>query len=601
MASRLKQAALGLFLAASVAGCVSLPGGGPVVSYPINQGPGGKSQPYNLQIIAQPPVAGWTPQQVVEGFLAASASFGDQLKTAREYLTPAENSDWQHPAWSATVFSSAPVVGRPTYAAAGRGQNAAQVTVTGTVQACLNGVNGGYAVPSSSTCLSPLIFGLVKSAKTGGQWRISAAPPELLLTSDSFQRDYQPRNLYFFDPGKRYLVPDPVYVPLQATSAGLMNELVDDLISPPQDWLTSRATVTALAHASRLGDVTLDGGTAVVDLGGAIAKAPRVVLQQVSAQLLYTLIGSGQGGPSVQTVELYVNGKPWTPLGTPQSPVQNESDSVYIPPSGPTGQGNVFYYLDGAYLYRRDGLAGSPVRIGRIGTGFAQIAVSAGGYLAALRDDGTLFTGRLGGKLMMRAGTGYTDMSWDARNNLWATNGNQIVMLRGAVSPGQPQAQPVPVDVVDSAGGSLASGLFTAIQVAPDGVRVAIIVGTEINFGAIVIQPRANGAQPSVRIDFSPFSVEGQGATPFDAVTWYGPDNVITLSGSGSSTVLTEYPVNGGTATPISQQPNIGWITANPGSALLAGLLKGGMMADSSLTGAWMSVPGNGTAPVYPG
>ena len=43
------------------------------------------------------------------------------------------------------------------------------------------------------------------------------APPYLLLTSDSFQYDYQLRNLYFFDPTDSYLVPDPVYVPLQAT------------------------------------------------------------------------------------------------------------------------------------------------------------------------------------------------------------------------------------------------------------------------------------------------------------------------------------------------------------------------------------------------
>ena len=55
--------------------------------------------------------------------------------------------------------------------------------------------------------------------KTGGQWRISSAPSELLLTQDQFADDYELRNLYFFDPSNHYLVPDPVYVPLQASAS----------------------------------------------------------------------------------------------------------------------------------------------------------------------------------------------------------------------------------------------------------------------------------------------------------------------------------------------------------------------------------------------
>ena len=41
-------------LLALLAGCVSEPSGGPVISYPMTQGPGGQSQPLP-QIIAQPP------------------------------------------------------------------------------------------------------------------------------------------------------------------------------------------------------------------------------------------------------------------------------------------------------------------------------------------------------------------------------------------------------------------------------------------------------------------------------------------------------------------------------------------------------------------
>ena len=44
----------------------------------------------------------------------------------------------------------------------------------------------------------------------------------LLLTQTQFADDYDLRNLYFFDPTYHYLVPDPVYVPLQASTSSLM-------------------------------------------------------------------------------------------------------------------------------------------------------------------------------------------------------------------------------------------------------------------------------------------------------------------------------------------------------------------------------------------
>ena len=40
-------------------------------------------------------------------------------------------------------------------------------------------------------------------------------------------------------------MPDPVYVPVQATTASLMDGLVNDLITPPGDWLSGGATTTA--------------------------------------------------------------------------------------------------------------------------------------------------------------------------------------------------------------------------------------------------------------------------------------------------------------------------------------------------------------------
>jgi Lipoprotein LpqB beta-propeller domain/Sporulation and spore germination len=584
-------------LVALLAGCISEPSGGPVISYSMTQGPGGQSQPLP-QIIAQPPGAGWTPEQIVRGFLTASASFAGGQRIAREYLTTKEDRAWT-PNWSAVVYSSGPNVGLPAFTGTGSGR-VATVTVGGQVQAFLSGT-GGYVAPSASaTGGAPGGPPTFRLEKVGGQWRISKAPPYLVLTSYSFQYDYQLRNLYFFDPTGSYLVPDPVYVPLQATTASLMDGLVYDLIHPPGDWLSRGATSTSFpAKTTTIGDVTLTGGTAAVNLGGAITKGAndKKLMQQVSSQLLYTLIGSGGSGPAVQSVELSTNGKPWSPQGPYPNPVQQLPQSKYTPASGAS---SLFYYLDSTGdLMSCTSSTAKPVKVAHIGTGYTQIAVSPDKqYVAALKN-GSLFTGRTAGPLVRRAGDGYTSLSWDPADDLWATSGDQIVMLNGAASPSQQAGKPVAVNVVNSDGTTENVGPFTGLRVAPDGVRVAIIVGgNDLDFGAFVPLTNARPGQAAIEIVLSQFYVSVPSAT-FTSVTWYGPDNVIALRDPGPE--LTEYPVNGGSSTSIPAQPHMSWITASFGSPLIASLPKGAMVADSSLSGSWKNVTGTGVSAVYPG
>jgi hypothetical protein len=595
VASRLRRsryAAGGLLLVACLAGCVSMPSGGPVQSYQVTQGSGAQSQPY-LQMIPEPPGTGWSPSEIVRGFLTASTSFADGQQTAREYLTASASRGWnRNPSWSATVFSgTGPYVGPAVLSGGGKRKQptAATVTVTGTAQASLSG-SGTYAVPSTASTAEgqSYRFNLVN---VGGQWRISSAPPNvLLLTSVEFNADYQQRNLYFFDPTGRYLVPDPVYVPLQTTPSDLMNGLVRDLITQPKDWLAHGATRTAFPVGTKLmSAVMLDGGTAAVNLGGAILRTSDPVRERLSAQLVSTLLGSSQGQPLVQSVELFQDGKPWSPPGAQGNPVQHDSD--YSVPPGTSGK---FYYLDDSgVLYHRDGADGTETKGARIGTGYSAIAVSRDGhYLAALRN-GVVYAGPVGGPLTPRTGTGYTSMSWGPNDNLWAAGSGGIVMLRANASPRSAAGEPVQVQVP-------VPPPFAALSVAPDGVRVAVIISpSELGFGAIVVQPAHGGQQAVVKIqlssDYYPAPNGG-----FQSVTWYGPDNVITLAKSASEPTLTEYPVNGGTATKILSQDGIKSIAASYGSALIAATGGGVLLSDPSTSGSWATI-GNGLAPAYPG
>jgi hypothetical protein len=592
-------AALAALVAAlSAAGCVSMPSGGPVVSYSATQGAESQDQPF-VQIVPKPPGTGWSPTQIVQGFLTASASFGNNSAVAYEYLTPQERKSWK-PLWSAVVYKVGPNVAGSATPVAGA-KNTMRVQITGTEQAKLKG-NGSYSVPFASGAGADAAdagktFTLVKQAD--GQWRISDAPSDLLLTSDSFNSDYQQRNLYFFDPTGRYLVPDPVYVPVRTSSPVLLNGLVSDLVSPPQDWLSGGATKTALPAGTKISSVTLDGVTAVVNLTGTIAKADNETMEHVSAQLLWTLrpAQTQATGQAVQSVEVEVNGKPWTPPASQGNPVQHSA----VGP--PTGQSSVFYYVDSAgYLTSRgggQGKPGKPVRLMQIGTGFAQIAVSPDGkYLAALRGD-TLYTGLVGGVgdgALAKRGGGYVSMSWDSSDDLWASANTQIVMFRGTDISRRPLGQPVAVAVNASYDKNL-SVPFVELRVAPDGVRVALVIGSgsgSLTFGAISGQTSA-----SPQIALSPVKLTPLNADEFTGVSWYGPDDVITLAVPGP--VATEYPVSGGSTTSIPVDSDMQSITASSKNLLIAGLPNNRLATDVSVNGSWTPLSGSGTAPAYPG
>jgi lipoprotein LpqB-like beta-propeller protein/sporulation and spore germination protein len=589
-------AALTVLLSAVLAaGCVSMPTGGPVQSYPVTQGTGAPNQP-NAQFQPQPPGDNWNPQQIVQGFLAASASFGDYSQMALAYLTPLERKVWTNPTDSAVIYKSGPYAATPVYPKAGqtaKTATTATVPVTGNIQATLDG--SSYSVPSSQATAAsdaPPPFQLVKDH--GGQWRISVPPLKMLLTSGSFANDYQLRNLYFFDPTGSYLVPDPIYVPLRAPG-DLMNVLVKDLISQPKDWLYGAAK-TVLPPGTKIGSITVDGALAVVNLTGSIAKDGGNVplLEQVSAQLVWTLSASGQSGSTgaVTSVEVKLNGVAWSPPGSHGNPVQQKQQSQKFAP--PTGASSVYYYLDSAgYLRSRQG-AGKSVRHALIGNQFTQVAVSPDGtYLAALRGN-TLYTGLVGGALEKR-GDGYQSMSWDANDDLWTALEQQILVYRAAPSLRQPgQLTPVPVNVINNNGIEHLTVPYTGLRVAPDGVRVAIIIASdELTFGAISGQDG-----PAPQIHLSLVQLNPLNAAAFTGLTWYGPDNVITLASGPAA--ATEYSVSGGNPTSIPVEPGMRTITGSLGNLLIASLDDGSIVSDNSLSGAWTML-GTGVAPTYPG
>ncbi|MBO0784759.1 MAG: GerMN domain-containing protein [Actinobacteria bacterium] len=598
--------------AALVAGCAAVPSSGQVQSAAAPPGGSGNNC---CGLIMSGPRPGMDPIGIVSGFLLASASFAHHNAIAREYLTPAASRSWS-PGSSVTIVDP-----KPTVVAAPRGL---EPGTSGTA------VRAGRVVAtvSSSGLYHPLdgkdtaqvqTFGLVR---VKGQWRISSLPGsarvsrQLLLPEGLFNLVYKPQNLYFYAQGSsRVLVPAPVFVPSESSGPKTNDPatmLVRDLLSGPPSWLAGAAD-SAFPPGTKLREVQVLPGTpgtktAIVSL----TMPPRAVqparLRALDAQLVWALTSQSYGEPLIQSVKLKVNGNFWPRSG---SAVLGQADYRQDVPQPAAGNPYFVSQAGGVRILARTG-PGSRAKDtavpGPVGAGrfpLSQIAVSpdrtrvAG--IAAPRS--TVYVGNLAAAAAHGAGpsageprprlsgTSFSTPSWDGAGNLWLAGRmhgqNGIWVLRdGRGTPWQV----TPSDRL---------GRVTALRVAPDGVRVAMIAGkgasTRLLLGALIRTGSAYGLGPVLRL--------APNLTGISALTWYDADHLLAVTKSASGgTQLWEVPVNGGTAVKqgAPQQGIVSVAAAGPRNPLYLGLSTGRVERSAGLREFWSDVAA-GRDVAYPG
>lgn len=551
--------AAAVVLTASVTACANLPTSGSVQMGSL-QGPGGQAQP-GIQIVPVPPGRAWGPTDIVNGFLAASASFDNNYAVAREYLT-AGFSRWWRPGLAATVIDSPLVspdpsppksivnVGPPFKLVSVTGQHFAKLQTAGPNQA------GKLVVtPGRSTYRFSLI-------QKQGVWRIEsislgAKPAKrslLLLTSSDFERDYQTRNLYFYPARSTAsaLVPDPVYIPQRPGNSGL-EILVNTLLHAPRpsSWLYGAAT-TEFPRGTKLISVTVVGGIkAVVDLGGAAVRASQAQRQRMAAQLYWTFKNSPfgtQGASQIRSVVLEINHHSLQVLPPQYAGLvpRGASAPLYFQVPGESAGPAVAALRDGATqpgpVSLPKGLGSGPFAAIAVSTPLAGSAVLAGcsGKYVYLMPQS-----HAGAVIKKRLPADCTSLSWDVRGNLWATAGTGAVLLPGARggSPGQP----VPVQIPPLS----PTAVVESLRVAPDGVRVAMIVRSGSST-RILVAAISRTTSFTYLAQHQMLRVGSDIAKPV-ALTWLDPDHLLVLGRSGlARTEMFEVPLNGGDSTEIA-------------------------------------------------
>jgi lipoprotein LpqB-like beta-propeller protein len=601
---RLSVVVTALVAAAALAsGCSVIPAGdGPQpASVPGPPAGGGPC----CGLLVRPPQASWQAPQVVSNFLLASAIVAHNYRVAREYLTGDAVRSW-HPGAGVTILAKEPTLsyqgGRGITGPGGK----QSVLVTGQELARLSSTGqyipapGGARAPKEEFTLRS-VNGILKIAGLGN----SAGKPsrELLLTNDLFRLVYAPRNLYYMGGRNGQLLPYPVYVPIQGTGPAVT--LVRDLINGPSGWLQGAAR-TAFPPGSHLaGPIQVfpgpsGGRTALV----SIAVPPHsagLKERAIALQVVATLTSSSYGTPLFRGVKIKINGRLWPP----QHPGQALGQSFYerYIPHAPARTKAYYLSQDGGVRTLAAGSArGTAVlRPGAGQVALSRIAISPGGHqLAGLGGPAnTLYTGSLVtskdglrqtlGQLHAQPGSSFTSLSWDNLGDLWVTgrfhHKQGVWVLPGGQAPAV-AVQPPP-----------GAGRVTALRVAPDGNRVAMIVrsGPSVQLELAAIRHDSNGFWLTATTRLGP------SLPALTALTWFGEDHLLVVTGSGSSSQLWQVPVNGGSPTSLVKTPGILTVTAaGPDNPYYVGL-AGNRLEEAA--GPYQPLGGitAGQAIIYPG
>ncbi len=515
-----------------------------------------------------------SPEEIVRGFVDAAASTVRRHPVARDHLAPDAAATWSDE-------SGITLVG-PDYATVTT--DAGTVRMTGDL---VGGIDTRGVFTASTG--EPFTYEFTLT-EVGGQWRVANPPDGLVMLVPDFERLFDDLAAYFFDPTGQRVVPDPRYL---LAGEAQPTTLVQRLVDGPSPALGAGVD-NALEGVTLTRAVTLDGATATVDLAGLGDLEPSR-LSQLCAQLVWTL----DQLDGVSSVEVTSDGDPVE--GVPS--VQRTDDWAAASPESVPADADG-HLVDAGRLVTVDGQP-APGPAGQGAYGLVSAAVSADPRTSALTDmagvsvaGGTvsLVSGRYGGDLatVLTAGRLSAPTVAATRPEFWVVRDETTVVRVPA--GGSPQ----PVNAPTLPG----QGRATALQLSPDGVRAALVVG-DGNGSALLVGT-------VVRSDDGPVALRDlrEIAPSLGAVTdvaWRTAGSLMVLAADGGEDGVVPYVVGvdgwGLTDVPTSGLPGQPTaLGAAPGQRPLVS--AGGSVWELS-GGTWVTLirgqqPVPGTEPFYP-
>lgn len=229
-----------------------------------------------IGVEAQPPRPKATAIQLVNGFLEAMSD-SRAFDVAREYMTPGAAARWK-PESRILVYdqsSSSAVSQGPD------GKVHLSAPQIGNIDA-----RGSWTAAARDRRIN-WAFELTE---VNGELRVSNVPPGVFLGSNQLEPKLTPRALYFFNPSKHLLVPDPVFLPLNLTPGQAATQLIQELLKGPTDRLGNGVVSAAPPGTTVEVSVPVESGVATVALSDNAASLTEPVdREKLAAQIAWTL------------------------------------------------------------------------------------------------------------------------------------------------------------------------------------------------------------------------------------------------------------------------------------------------------------------------
>jgi Lipoprotein LpqB beta-propeller domain/Sporulation and spore germination len=581
---RIAALVAGLTVLALAAGCGGIPRSGPVHAGAQLDGPP------PVRVLAAPPVAGSSAEEVIRGFLRAQPGLDDDAAVARSYLVGDLTRTWAtrprvvvYPDESALRVVAGP---------------AGTFTVTMPVLATVDptGVYEDGTANAKETLQ-------LKVVQTQGEWRISSIgdPQTRWLTSFDLDRVYVQVPLYYGAPGSKVLVPDVRWFP--ATS-GLATIVAQAQLEPPPAYLRS-AVVTGAVRGTALavGSVPTAGNLASIDLTSSarnLSSAERTLLwAQLAAAVTQT---SG-----VDSVRLLAGDKL---LDIPGQAV-----------AGGTTAGALGYSIDAAPSASAVGLsvADGHGELAQLSSGASATVAPAKATLPsfdvplrslARSSDGREFAGvDTSGHALLRIVDGRTTTalaapgdltgpSYDPRRWIWAGSS-------GAGAPTRIYA--VPDTAAGKEGGAVALAApwlegraVTAVQVSRDGARLLVAsngrTGWRLDVAGIVRDARGK----PLSLSPAPLRI-GVGLADIVDATWVDATSVGVVGRRATDQTRQPYLVTvSGEVVSLPEVPEATRIAAGAGASSLTVVTAKGDVLGRGGSSGWVAI-GRGLDVAFPG
>ncbi|RPA61128.1 MtrAB system accessory protein LpqB [Gordonia oryzae] len=511
-------------LAVMVAAC----GGIPDDSLPQPISSFARKGPTNAVPAPQPDM---DPEALVRAYLKATAAPTDAHAAARKFLAPVTAAQWDERGDAIILDDINTYVDQ-------RSPTAVRMRLVGNNVGVLK--PDGQLLPATGQVETTLTL-----ARVGNQWRIDGTLPDrTMIDRNQFEVSYRSVLVYFTDRTRSHLVPDPrwLYGGMDSDPTTLVNTVIDG----PADDLATAVDSAFPTGAALRGPVTpVAGGGVRVELTGigSLSTRDRTLL---AAQVSWTLSGADIGGPYV----INADGAPL--VGDRAAGWQTTDVRAFDPNVPPTSAVGLNIIRNGAMAKVIDN--GTAPVSGSLGapTSLRSASISPDGsrvaaVLAASGPDPrlNLAVGDYGGSpTTITSGMSITRPSFGPENELvWAVVDGRPVEWIGN-DPGGARVAEIDAGAV----AALVRGPITELQVAPDGVRVAMIVSGQVVFA--VLATNADGQLTLARPLIAAYNI-GNRAVSLD---WASPTTVMVARDATDSPVV---------QVSISGTPAVGLLSGN--------------------------------------